>query len=76
MLTMRSIKVMNIINRHEMTGKDQNQSEGKVASDLLTYKSPPPIQGAYLREANAYLTTSYYLLAYVTPQQATTHLLN
>lgn len=28
---------MNITDRHEMTGKDQNQSEGKVASDLLTY---------------------------------------
>lgn len=43
-LTMRSIKVMNITDRHEMTGKDQNQSEGKVASDLLTHIYSPQSQ--------------------------------
>ena len=30
--------------RHEMTGKDQNQSEGKVASDLLTHIYSPQSQ--------------------------------
>ena len=35
---------MNITDRHEMTGKDQNQSEGKVASDLLTHISSPQSQ--------------------------------
>jgi hypothetical protein len=43
-LTMRSIKVINITDRHEMTGKDQNQSEGKVASDLLTHIYSPQSQ--------------------------------
>lgn len=38
-LTMRSIKVMNITDRHEMTGKDQNQSEGKVWNTLSSLPS-------------------------------------